>query len=70
VKPVKYWVIISLFRFLEAFFNRENLIIKHLLQITLHLIRTSRLWTLLLLGLEVFLLSLQNKATSTVSTGL
>jgi hypothetical protein len=29
VAPVKYLVIISLFRFLDAFFNRDNLIIKY-----------------------------------------
>jgi hypothetical protein len=34
---------------------------------TLHLTRSSRLWTLLLLGLEVFLLRSQKNATLTVS---
>jgi hypothetical protein len=38
-----------------------------MLQMTLHLTRSSRLWTLLLLVLEVFLVRLQKKATSTVS---
>jgi hypothetical protein len=38
-----------------------------MLQMTLHLTRSSRLWTLLHLGLEVFLIRLQKKATSTVS---
>jgi hypothetical protein len=38
-----------------------------MLQITLHLSRSSRLWTLLLLGLKVFLLRSEKKATLTVS---
>jgi hypothetical protein len=34
---------------------------------TLHLTRSTRLWTLLLLGLEIFLLRSQKNATLTVS---
>jgi hypothetical protein len=33
-----------------------------MLQMTLHLTRSSRLWTLLLLGLELFLLRSENKS--------
>jgi hypothetical protein len=36
-------------------------------QMTLHFTRSSRLWTLLLLGLEVFLLRSEKKATLTIS---
>jgi hypothetical protein len=38
-----------------------------MLQITLHLTRSSRLWTLLLLRLEVLLLRSEKNATLTVS---
>jgi hypothetical protein len=38
-----------------------------MLQMTLHLTRSSRLWTFQLLGFEVFQVRLQKKATSTVS---
>jgi hypothetical protein len=38
-----------------------------MLQMTLHLTRSSRVWTLLLLGLEVFQLRSQKNATLTVS---
>jgi hypothetical protein len=38
-----------------------------MLQTTLHLTRSSRLWTLQLLGFEVFQVRLQKKANSTVS---
>jgi hypothetical protein len=38
-----------------------------MLQMTLHLTRSSRLWTFLLLGFEVFRVRLQKKVISTVS---
>jgi hypothetical protein len=38
-----------------------------MLQMTLHLTRSRRLWTLLLLGLEVLLLRSEKNATLTVS---
>jgi hypothetical protein len=38
-----------------------------MLQMTLHLTRSNRLWTLLLLGLEVLLLRSEKKDTLTVS---
>jgi hypothetical protein len=38
-----------------------------MVQMTLHLIRSSRLWTFQLLGLEVLHIQLQKKATSTIS---
>jgi hypothetical protein len=38
-----------------------------MLQITLHFTRSSRLWTILLLGFEVLLLRSGKKATLTVS---
>jgi hypothetical protein len=38
-----------------------------MLQMTLHLTRSSRLWTFQLLGFEVFQVRLQKEATSTVS---
>jgi hypothetical protein len=38
-----------------------------MLQMTLHLTRSSRLWTFQLLRFEVFQVRLQKKATSTVS---
>jgi hypothetical protein len=38
-----------------------------MLQMTLHLTRSSRLWTFQLLGFEVFQVRLQKKVTSMVS---
>jgi hypothetical protein len=38
-----------------------------MLQMTLHLTRSSRLWTFQFLGFEVFQVRLQKKATLTVS---
>jgi hypothetical protein len=38
-----------------------------MLQMTCHLTRSSSLWTFRLLGLQVFQIRLQKKATSTVS---
>jgi hypothetical protein len=38
-----------------------------MLQMTLHLTRSSRLWTLLLLGLEILLLHLEKNYILTVS---
>jgi hypothetical protein len=37
-----------------------------MLQMTLHLKRSSRLWTLVFLGIEIFLLRSEKKATLTV----
>jgi hypothetical protein len=73
VAPLKYLLIISLFRLFGGFFNRDNLIIKYfvsllinksweMLHVTLHLTRSSRLWTFQLLRFEIFQVRLQKNS--------